>query len=253
MRGLQALTGDDQEFFGPGTDLVLSLVALLVLVVFALNADLRQVPRRDPKTDLDIESVRKAQMAVIRALAGTFGTEPVAMASGEYGIRTDPWSSPDIIVENEATLQRIRFGSHVLFETDEYDLQPRGEVVLRSFARALEGQLDKLEEIHLQGHADTQPTTRYPSNLVLAAWRAIAVLQFLQAQGIDPTRHLMSATSFGEYDPVTRRKGGIFGPELLAAANDTEEERALNRRIEVILIYALHRERPASLGGRPTK
>jgi hypothetical protein len=137
MKGLTGLPEDDQGLFGPGTDLVLSLVAVLVLIVFALNADY----------GFDIEAVREAQLEVVRSLADVFETQPVTVRADVYGIHIEPGGKPDIVIENEATLQRIRFGSHVLFEPDEYELQPRGKLVLASFARALRDQLEDIREI----------------------------------------------------------------------------------------------------------
>lgn len=239
MRGLGGLTGDDQGFFGPGTDLVLSLVAVLLLVVLVLNSSFKQMEANNKRMALDIEAVRKNQLAVVQSIAVTFGTEPVHMTSDSYGIHVDPDGDPDIVIENSATLQRIRFGSHILFNPDEYELLAGGRTVLENFAQALRVQLDGIEEIQLQGHADIRRTGNYDSNMVLAALRAIEVFNFLQAKGIDPAEHLMSATSFGEYVPVARRGHMNYDSYQLAADNDTEEKMALNRRIEIILIYKL--------------
>lgn len=75
-------------------------------------------------------------------------------------------------------------------------------------------------------------------NLELASNRAMAVFKFLQwGLQIDPAMHMMSATSFGEYKPVTRNENKKFTPEELATANQTEELRAKNRRIELLIIY----------------
>lgn len=274
MRGLAGLSGDDQGFFGPGTDLVLSLVAVLLLVVGVLNASFRDLEQRhgelqassrqreadreeiedlnrrlrdrlgqleanQKRMALDIEVVRRNQLDVVHSIAATFGTEPRPMMPDVYGFHVDPGGDPDIVIENNATLQRIRFGGHVLFETDEYELLPGGERVLRNFAQALRAQLGGIEEIQLQGHADIRKTGTYDSNLVLASLRAIEVFNFLQSRGVDPTRHLMSATSFGEYVPVARRGRTHYDSERLEADNDTQQKMALNRRIEVILIYEL--------------
>ena len=61
---------------------------------------------------------------------------------------------------------------------------------------------------------------KYVSNWELSAARAINVTRYLQQQGIDPA--LLAAVAYGEYKPV--------------ASNDTEQGRASNRRIEIILI-----------------
>ena len=54
-------------------------------------------------------------------------------------------------------------------------------------------------------------------NWELSTARAVAVVRFLQAEGVDP-RHL-GAAGFSEFDPV--------------AQNDTDVERAMNRRMEI--------------------
>jgi chemotaxis protein MotB len=62
---------------------------------------------------------------------------------------------------------------------------------------------------------------QYPTNWELGAVRAVNVVRFFQKEsGIDPLR--MSAVSYGPYRPI--------------ASNKSEEGRAKNRRIEIILI-----------------
>ena len=47
----------------------------------------------------------------------------------------------------------------------------------------------------------------------------------------------MSATSFGKYKPVGRDVISDFNLEQLKQANATEELKARNRRIEIVLFY----------------
>jgi chemotaxis protein MotB len=61
---------------------------------------------------------------------------------------------------------------------------------------------------------------RYPTNWELSSARAINVARYLQEQGIDPG--LLSAVAYGEWKPV--------------GDNDTQEGKAKNRRIEIILV-----------------
>jgi len=76
-------------------------------------------------------------------------------------------------------------------------------------------------ELSINGHTDNIPisTNRYPSNWELSAIRATTVLRYFIRGGMSPDR--VSATGYGESIPVS--------------ANDTDEERAENRRIEFVL------------------
>ena len=62
------------------------------------------------------------------------------------------------------------------------------------------------------------------SNLELSQKRADNVMQYMIAQGVNPS--MVSAQGFGEKDPV--------------ALNDTPEGRAQNRRVELTLAGSSH-------------
>lgn len=74
----------------------------------------------------------------------------------------------------------------------------------------------------VEGHTDNVPIHNqfFNSNWELSAARAFSVLYFLIKRGIDPER--LAAHGFGEFRP--------------AFPNDTEENRAKNRRIEITII-----------------
>jgi len=66
--------------------------------------------------------------------------------------------------------------------------------------------------------------TKYPTNWELSTARATQVTRYLQEEGgIDPKQ--LSATGYSEYQPV--------------ASNDTDEDKAKNRRIEIVLLPLL--------------
>lgn len=112
--------------------------------------------------------------------------------------------------------------------------------MLRELSSVLlsDGRLGHIQEIQIQGHADTIPSKLYSSNLELAALRAMTVFQTLQAFGIDPRHSMMSATTFGEYVSVPRRSwGSPYAPEQLAIDNNSPAKRRMNRRIEILLFY----------------
>ena len=62
----------------------------------------------------------------------------------------------------------------------------------------------------MDGHTDKVPVgagASYKSNWDLSTARAIAVVQFLIREGIDPTR--LAATGFGEFQPLDPRDDEI--------------------------------------------
>jgi chemotaxis protein MotB len=111
----------------------------------------------------------------------------------------------------------------ILFDSGKAEVKPDGLVVLQKVIDILQGIKDKM--IRVEGHTDNLPihgalAKRFPSNWELAAARSINVARYLQERGIDP--NLLAAIAYGEFKPV--------------ATNDTEEGRAKNRRIEIILV-----------------
>jgi len=110
---------------------------------------------------------------------------------------------PDIRVVGD----RFVFESSVLFESAKADVSPAGKQSLDSLAAAV---LDLEREIppdipwilRVDGHTDSNAITggQFKSNWELSAARAIAVVQYLVAKGIEPTR--LAAAGFGEFQPI---------------------------------------------------
>lgn len=103
---------------------------------------------------------------------------------------------------------RFVFQSEVLFPSGSADLQPSGEKQLASVAQRLLDISSKIPKeigwvLQVDGHTDNKPinTRAFPSNWELSAARAIAVVKFLNSQGI-PNDHLVAA-GYGEYQPLS--------------------------------------------------
>ncbi|MFN0084354.1 MAG: flagellar motor protein MotB [Blastocatellia bacterium] len=104
-----------------------------------------------------------------------------------------------------------------------------GDAAVRKDAGAL---LDALGDtlgkssalIRVEGHTDSTPiaTPRYPSNWELSSARASAVLSLLVARGVPPAR--ISVAGYASERPV--------------AGNDTPAGRALNRRVDLIVLQS---------------
>ncbi|HZP99082.1 MAG TPA: peptidoglycan -binding protein [Reyranella sp.] len=103
---------------------------------------------------------------------------------------------------------RFVFQSEVLFPSGSAELQPSGEKQLANVAQRLLEISAKIPKdinwvLQVDGHTDNKPinTRQFPSNWELSAARAIAVVKFLNSQGI-PNDHLVAA-GYGEYQPLS--------------------------------------------------
>ncbi|MCY1018879.1 OmpA/MotB family protein [Pyxidicoccus sp. MSG2] len=119
----------------------------------------------------------------------------------------------------------------VLFDSGDASISTRGQEVLTRLGGVLARVDDK--SIQVSGHTDDSPPSQklqgtFPTNWELSVARAVNVVRFLQEKGGVPARRLVAA-GYGEMRPV--------------AANATPVGRARNRRIEVLLMPDLPRQR----------
>jgi chemotaxis protein MotB len=118
----------------------------------------------------------------------------------------------------------VNMVDRILFDSGKADIKPAGLEVLKRVGDILKEVADK--DIRVEGHTDDVPISprlqqSFPSNWELSTARATNVVHFLQDRiGIAGER--LSACGFSQYSPV--------------AANDTPEERAQNRRIQIELV-----------------
>ena len=260
----------DFNFWPSFSDLMLTLVLILVIVVFAVIAafsigtdDLRaklqeaekemaKVKKEEKEIAEALAKVEEKQETLIEAIAAAYNVRwedvekwkdeesktnffeiPIYLKNGDY---------TEIQIQNEQKLQRYSFSDRILFRRNKYDLNEEGKKTLRDVGREIGKNLKNITEIQIQGHADPdRPAGDYFFNLHLAASRAIEVYKFLQRSiGIDLARHLMSATSFGEYKPVQRSTDdSTYNRQKLMQDNSTRALKQKNRRIEILLFYRL--------------
>lgn len=113
----------------------------------------------------------------------------------------------------------IRIKDTALFPSGSADLLPES----RRFGSVISKMLVPLQQkIVISGHTDNVPinTREFPSNWDLSSKRALNFMKFLLAQeNLQPQR--FSAIGYGEYRPI--------------AGNDTNDGRAKNRRVEVLI------------------
>ena len=224
---------------------MLTLVLILVIVVFAVIVAFsvgKEEPVEEPDDGKNVPVVvEENQKKLIKSIASAYGVEEkeVEADSFEIPIQLEDGTSSKITIKNELTIQRYSFSDRILFKPNEFYLNKSGKDTLLTVGRQIKNNLNNISEIQIQGHADPTPPDFEPSNLHLAAKRAISVFRFLQLKiRIDPAKHLMSATSFGEYKPIQRSdRDSTYTPEQLRTHNRTRNMRDKNRRMEILLFY----------------
>jgi len=114
----------------------------------------------------------------------------------------------------------IRIMDKAFYDTGKADLKDNARVTLDKITPVIKSLPN---EIRIEGHTDNVPisTAEFKSNWELSVRRATEVIRYLvEKGGISPQR--ISAAGYGEYRPV--------------AANDSDVNRAINRRIEIIVV-----------------
>ena len=114
----------------------------------------------------------------------------------------------------------------ILFDSGSADLNADGKHVLDKVSEVLAKVADR--RISVEGHTDNVPIAksglaRFPTNWELSTARADTVVRYLVDRGVPPEK--LSATGYSMYRPV--------------AANDSDANKRLNRRIEIVLLPEL--------------
>jgi len=143
----------------------------------------------------------------------------LAMRVEELVDQADISSAIELTREEAGILLRVR--GQVMFEPGRAEIRSESYEFLRQAAGLLR---EFPHRVLVRGHTDdaTLPTASpFPSNWELSAARASAVVRALVAQGdLSPDR--FAAVGYAHTRPLV--------------ANDTPEHRALNRRVEFILV-----------------
>jgi chemotaxis protein MotB len=115
----------------------------------------------------------------------------------------------------------VKMKDKILFSSGSATIGKDGKAALAAVAEVLRGVEGKV--FRVEGHTDNVPLGRGAyTNWELSSARALAVVRYLQDQGVDPAR--LAAAGYGEFKPI--------------APNDTPEGRSQNRRIEIVLAPA---------------
>lgn len=130
----------------------------------------------------------------------------------------------DIKITQAVDRLSVNLVEKILFDSGKAEIKPAGLKILKRVGDILKGISDK--QIRVEGHTDNvqigaRIRHKFPTNWELSTARASNVVRYLQDKvGVDPK--MLSAAGFSEYKPV--------------ASNDTDEGKAQNRRIEIVLL-----------------
>ncbi|MBY0400671.1 OmpA family protein [Myxococcota bacterium] len=190
----------------------------------SLETNLQKIQREASRLDENLDAERLARMEAAAALAKR-EAELAKMQSSYDALVSDLEAE---VSAGQIEIQRLREGlrlnvsDEVLFASGSAELDEKGRAVLVKVANQLKALRDTIQ---IRGHTDDRKiggalAQRYPTNWELAAARAARVVRLLEEHGVDSKQ--LSAVSLGPNAPV--------------APNDSAENRARNRRIEILLI-----------------
>jgi chemotaxis protein MotB len=163
-------------------------------------------------------------------LAGCVSQKKYDTLDAEYQQLNQTMSAE--VAANQMQITRLRdaikvtVNNELLFPSGDWQMPAEAQQTIGKIVPILAPK--QQAKIQVNGYTDNVPIgpglmrQGITSNLELSQKRADTVMQFLIAQGVNPS--LVSAQGFGEKDPV--------------ASNDTPEGRAQNRRVELTLAGA---------------
>ncbi|BBD08103.1 OmpA/MotB family protein [Desulfovibrio ferrophilus] len=122
-----------------------------------------------------------------------------------------------VLEEGKITL---RVPGDVLFAPGQVELGPQGKKVIRTLKDFLAKSVD--QHMNIKGFTDDVPpsrNSRFKDNWEISSLRAVYVLRYLMELGLDQKR--LTATGLADLEPLY--------------PNNTAENRARNRRVEIVL------------------
>jgi chemotaxis protein MotB len=151
----------------------------------------------------NISNLAKLQKELAQALAGEITRGEVALKVGHEGL--------------VISLREVGF-----FDSGSAEVKLKSEPSVARIAKVLKAHP---YNVRIEGHTDNVPihTDRFASNWELSTARATEMTKlFITKYEFPPER--LSAAGFGEFHPVS--------------PNETEEGRALNRRVDIVIVAA---------------
>ena len=202
--GTQALAGTVQiAFADPGTDALAVYLPKLPLVTDVPVIEAEVPEVEGAEEQLDLAAIEDAPLEPMLLLSQNLA-EPLR-ETREVGTTT------------------VAISSDVLFDSSSSELDEEAKSALDEAARRIESH--EPGPVTVIGHTDSVDSDA--SNLTLSKERAAAVATALEKR-LDTSDYELSTDGKGEAEPI--------------ASNDTEDGKALNRRVEIVLETPLREE-----------
>jgi flagellar motor protein MotB len=194
---------EDGSFWLVFTDLTIGLFTLFIMVFIALAA-LKNQRELEYKNLMTLKKQQEEQMHELEKQRIALLSESLAK----------PLEKGLIAISDG----NIHIQASLLFPTGRAEITEEGKELLSLIAAGLQSTLDTAELIMVSGFTDDQPirSSQY-TNWELSTERATNVVRHLTSKGFPPAR--IFAAGFGEHYPKV--------------ANTTEENRSINRRVEI--------------------
>lgn len=136
----------------------------------------------------------------------------------------------ELVVQVEERGIVIRFMDNIFFDSGSAEIKRDSMQILETASELLNGGGFKERQIKVEGHTDSDRIVRssaYPTNWELSSARATNVLRYLvEVGGIDGGR--ISSSGYSYYRPI--------------ANNDTPENKAKNRRVDIIILKDVYQD-----------
>lgn len=184
----------------------------------ALDQNLRKSKADNDRLAADL-STREARLAELtQALADK--DKAVNDLKARVSKALLSFNSSDLQVKLKDGKVYVSLSEQLLFKSGSSKVDPKGQEALKKLATVLQEQKDV--NVVVEGHTDNVPmraTGGIQDNWDLSALRATDIARLLTASGVEPSR--ITASGRSQYVPV--------------APNDSPQNKALNRRTEIIL------------------
>lgn len=147
----------------------------------------------------------------------------------EVSTALEDFAKGNDMIEYDASRGVVRFKSDLLFEKGSVEVTRAAAEAVKTLSGILNSPAAKQFHIIVAGHTDDMPIQRpqtrveHPTNRHLSSHRAIAVVQEMEKNGVDPVR--LSTRGFGEYRPVEANAPNKRGNPK-------------NRRVEIFIVPA---------------
>ncbi|MCX5810538.1 MAG: flagellar motor protein MotB [Proteobacteria bacterium] len=183
-------------------------VSAQLKVIFSGGSGLLQQGKAAGKSPLESPSKANSSEAIKEKLKNE-----LKEISGENSLKNS------IFIFTDARGVVIRIMDKAFYDEGKADLKQGAKNALDKIVTTMK---EIKNHIRIEGHTDNTPISKgeFKSNWELSVRRATEVVRYLVEKGPIPPERI-SATGYAEYRPINN--------------NDTPENRALNRRVEIII------------------